>query len=136
MQPMRIEDLVLDPERWEAERGARLAAILAYRQVRRVTLGELVTLDFEDRPTVAWQVNEVLRTEVITDVRRIEAKPGEPLPAAGPRTRSGEAREVRRPAGTGSPGLPAVSRTVVTGTPGTRRAGRPGCRLGATRKVL
>ena len=71
MTPVTVDDLVLDRAAWERELDARRAEFVAYRRARRVELGELITLDFEDRTTVAWQVNRMLGIESIADADRI-----------------------------------------------------------------
>jgi hypothetical protein len=52
---------------FEAERDARRAAVIAHKANRRVALGEHLTLLFEDRETIRWQVLEMCRVEGIRD---------------------------------------------------------------------
>lgn len=56
------------------ERDAIRARILALKQHRRVAIGEHVTLLFENRATVAYQVQEMLRIEKTTDEDGIQAE--------------------------------------------------------------
>jgi hypothetical protein len=54
-------------EVFEAEREAMRNAVIAHKAVRRVALGEHLTLLFEDRETIRWQVLEMCRVEGIRD---------------------------------------------------------------------
>jgi hypothetical protein len=62
MQPVRREE-ILDWQTYEDERAARRAAILAVKEVRRVGLGEHLTFLFENRDTIRYQVQEMVRIE-------------------------------------------------------------------------
>jgi hypothetical protein len=53
---------------FEAERDAMRAAVIAHKAKRRVALGEHLTLLFEDRETIRWQVLEMCRVEGIRDL--------------------------------------------------------------------
>jgi hypothetical protein len=64
MNPLRAADLP-PLEVFEAERDAMRNAVIAHKAVRRVALGELLTLLFEDRETIRWQVLEMCRVEGI-----------------------------------------------------------------------
>jgi hypothetical protein len=67
MNPLTTADLPpLDV--FEAERDALRAAVIAHKAKRRVALGENLTLLFEDRETIRWQVLEMCRVEGIRDV--------------------------------------------------------------------
>ena len=66
MRPLELADLV-DLERYEVLRPAYRAAVIAHKRGRRVALGEKVTLVFEDRETLRFQVLEMLRVERIRD---------------------------------------------------------------------
>jgi hypothetical protein len=50
---------------FEAERDAMRRAVIAHKAQRRVALGEHLTLLFEDRETIRWQVLEMCRVEGI-----------------------------------------------------------------------
>ncbi len=65
------EDL-LPIDRFEKERDAHLRRILAIQEVRRVPLGPAMTVVFENRDTVWWQVQEMIRVERITDPAAVQ----------------------------------------------------------------
>lgn len=71
MDPVTVDDLTLDLDAWNDEFEARRSEIMAYRRDRRVDLGDLMVLDFEDRETVRWQVNRMIGVEQITDPEKI-----------------------------------------------------------------
>ncbi len=71
MDPVTIDDLTLDAQAWASELEARRPEMIEYRAERRVELGDLMVLDFEDRTTVAWQVNRMIGVEHITDPEKI-----------------------------------------------------------------
>ena len=67
MNPLTTADLPpLDV--FEAERDAMRTAVIAHKANRRVALGEHLTLLFEDRETIRWQVLEMCRVEGIRDL--------------------------------------------------------------------
>ncbi len=66
MTPLAAADLP-PLEVFEAERDAMRQAVIAHKAVRRVALGEHLTLLFEDRETIRWQVLEMCRVEGIRD---------------------------------------------------------------------
>jgi hypothetical protein len=59
-------------ERYAVERKALRQRIIAHKQLRRVALGEHVTLLFEDRLTVQYQIQEMLRVERIFEAAGIQ----------------------------------------------------------------
>jgi len=63
-------DLV-DRARYELVRDGYRARVLEHKRSRRVELGELVSLTFEDRETVRYQILEMARVERIDDPRRL-----------------------------------------------------------------
>ena len=71
MTPLRREDLY-DLQAYAAERPAFRARVLAHKRLRRLTLGAHASLLFEDRLTVQYQVQEMLRIEGITDAAGIQ----------------------------------------------------------------
>ncbi len=71
MDPVTERDLELDLEAWAEQFEQRRPAMIAYRAARRAQLGELMYLDFEDRTTVAWQVNRMIGVESITDPEKV-----------------------------------------------------------------
>jgi hypothetical protein len=66
MNPLTVADLP-PLEVFEAEREAMRQAVIAHKAVRRIALGEKVTLLFEDRETIRWQVLEMCRVEGLRD---------------------------------------------------------------------
>ena len=71
MDPLTLED-VYDLERYEAIREPYRQAILAHKQLRRLAVGDRVTVVFEDRETVRWQVLEMARVERIRDAALLQ----------------------------------------------------------------
>lgn len=71
MDPVTVDDLTLDLDQWAEEFEARRPEMIAYRRDRRVDLGDLMQLDFEDRETVRWQVNRMIGVEQITDPEKV-----------------------------------------------------------------
>jgi hypothetical protein len=66
MTPLTLADLP-SLEAFEAERDAMRAAVIAHKADRRVALGDRLTLLFEDRETIRWQVLEMCRVEGVRD---------------------------------------------------------------------
>ncbi|HEX7129438.1 MAG TPA: DUF3501 family protein [Rhodanobacteraceae bacterium] len=64
MQKLSPSDL-LPLEAYARERSAFRARAIAHKQPRKIHLGAHVTLLFEDRLTIQYQVQEILRTEKI-----------------------------------------------------------------------
>jgi hypothetical protein len=64
MKKLTRNDL-LPLERYAAERHEHRARVLAHKKARHVALGANATLLFEDRTTVQYQVQEMLRIEKI-----------------------------------------------------------------------
>jgi len=71
MNPLTHSDL-LPLEAYARERDAFRARAIAHRKSRKLHLGEHVTLQFEDRLTIQYQVQEILRTEKIFEPAGIE----------------------------------------------------------------
>lgn len=71
MNPLTHSDL-LPLEAYARERDAFRARAIAHRKSRKLHLGEHVTLQFEDRLTIQYQVQEILRTEKIFERAGIE----------------------------------------------------------------
>jgi hypothetical protein len=66
MQKLEIADL-WKLEDYARERAAFRARVLAHKKLRSVAVGEHVTLAFEDRTTIQYQIQEMLRIERIFD---------------------------------------------------------------------
>ena len=67
MTELTVADLVLDPIRYAAQRKARRAAAIELRRSRRVQVGELVALEFENAETLRYQAQEMLYVEGVSD---------------------------------------------------------------------
>jgi len=63
-----IKDLVA----YEKARDAMRARVIAIKKDRRVALGENLTVLFENRDTVLFQIQEMCRVERITDDARVQ----------------------------------------------------------------
>jgi hypothetical protein len=67
-----VADELMSLERYSRERAAFRARVLAHKAQRRVAIGPDITWMFEDRLTVQYQVQEMLRVERIFDLVDIE----------------------------------------------------------------
>jgi Protein of unknown function (DUF3501) len=63
---------ITDLRVYEQERDDFRRAVIAERKIRRVTVGPLVTLNFESRTTVRFQVQEMARAENLTTDDQIQ----------------------------------------------------------------
>src|SRR4029077_3798660 len=70
MQPLTITD-VRAPAAYEPVRSQARREVIELKRSRRVALGELITLVFENRETVRGVIEELLRAERIEDPQRI-----------------------------------------------------------------
>jgi hypothetical protein len=73
MQKLSRDDL-LSLELYAEERGAFRTRVIAHKRDRQVALGAHVTIRFEDRLTIQYQVQEMLRAEKIFDRAGIEVE--------------------------------------------------------------
>ncbi len=71
MQKLTTDDL-LPLERYHKERPRMRAEVLAHKRHRQAPLGAHLTLYFEDRLTMRYQVQEMLRAERIFESEAIE----------------------------------------------------------------
>jgi hypothetical protein len=71
MQKLTADDL-LSLERYHKERPRMRAEVLAHKRHRQAPLGPNLTLYFEDRVTMRYQVQEMLRAERIFESEAIE----------------------------------------------------------------
>jgi hypothetical protein len=62
VRKLTVED-ILDGRAYERERDELRKSIIALKRRRRVALGELVTVVFENTETMRWQVMEMARAE-------------------------------------------------------------------------
>jgi hypothetical protein len=70
MQKLTVDDL-LSLERYHKERLRMRAEVLAHKRNRQAPIGPNVTLHFEDRLTMRYQVQEMLRAERIFEAEAI-----------------------------------------------------------------
>ena len=73
MDKLTREDL-FSLERYAAERSAFRERVIRHKRSRRLPIGPNATLHFEDRLTIQYQVQEILRTERIFERGEIEAE--------------------------------------------------------------
>ncbi|EIJ43626.1 Protein of unknown function (DUF3501) [Beggiatoa alba B18LD] len=73
MKKLRREDL-FSLEKYAEIRPQFRTEVMAHKSLRRVELGEHVTLYFEDRLTIQYQIQEMLRAERIYEADGIEAE--------------------------------------------------------------
>lgn len=67
MRKLTLDDIV-DHRAYERERDAFRAHIIAMKQTRRIALGDLVSIVFENTDTMRFQVQEMARAErMLTD---------------------------------------------------------------------
>jgi len=71
-KPKLTRDDLVSLERYHAERTAFRERVLAHKATRQVTLGAHATLYFEDRLTIQYQVQEMLRIERIFEPQAIQ----------------------------------------------------------------
>lgn len=70
MRPLAPEEVV-PLERYEAQRAHFRDTVIAHKRRRRLPVGEKVSLLFEDRETLRFQVQEMLCVERISDPARV-----------------------------------------------------------------
>ncbi|MCP9471883.1 MAG: DUF3501 family protein [Nitrospira sp.] len=63
---------ILSIEDYERRRDAVRARIIELKRRRRISVGPLVTLIFENRETLHFQIQEMLRVERITDPDKVQ----------------------------------------------------------------
>jgi Protein of unknown function (DUF3501) len=73
MRPLALED-VLGRERYGRERDAIRRRIIEHKRSRRLTVGDRVTLLFEDLATLWYQTQEMLWVEHVTDLDAVRAE--------------------------------------------------------------
>ncbi len=71
MKRLRVDD-ILDIDSYERVRGDYRARVLAHKKDRRVSVGPQVTLVFEDRETLRYQIQEMARVERTTRPDKIQ----------------------------------------------------------------
>ena len=70
-RPLTLDDIA-DLRAYERERDGFRRAVIAEKKVRRVTVGPVVTLTFESRTTVRFQVQEMARAERLTTDAQVQ----------------------------------------------------------------
>ena len=70
MQPLTVDD-VLPLERYLEVRESMRASARAARARRRVGIGDRISLSFENRETVLFQIEEMVRVEEIRDAAKL-----------------------------------------------------------------
>ncbi|HWP34784.1 MAG TPA: DUF3501 family protein [Thermodesulfobacteriota bacterium] len=70
MKKLTVEDIVPLTE-YEARRAAIRAMVIEHKKPRRVPVGDRVSFVFEDRQTVLFQIQEMLRVERITEPQKV-----------------------------------------------------------------
>lgn len=63
---------VISHEEYERQREGFRSRIIALKQRRRISLGPLMTLVFENRDTVRFQIQEMIRVERIFDAQKVQ----------------------------------------------------------------
>ena len=71
MMALTQQDLLSYAE-YEKERATFRQRIIALKKRRRIAAGDLITLVFENRETVLFQIQEMIRTERIFDPEKIQ----------------------------------------------------------------
>ena len=71
MTPLTHQDLLSHAE-YERERTTFRQRIIELKKRRRLAVGDLVTLVFENRETALFQIQEMVRTERIFDLDKIQ----------------------------------------------------------------
>jgi hypothetical protein len=71
MRPLTTADLI-PYEEYERQRDAFRQRIISLKARRRIAIGDLVTLVFENRETVQFQIQEMIRVERIVDPQKVQ----------------------------------------------------------------
>ena len=71
MNPLSPQDLLPAPE-YEQQREQFRSQIIALKQRRRISVGPLITLVFENRETLRFQTQEMIRVERIFDPHKVQ----------------------------------------------------------------
>ena len=71
MRPLALDEIV-DVDAYEALRDAYRARVLEAKRARRIAVGDHVTLVFENRETVRFQVQEMMRIERIRQPEKVQ----------------------------------------------------------------
>ena len=71
MRPLRLEEIA-DRETYAGLRDDYRRRVIEHKRARRLAVGERVSLLFEDRETLRFQVQEMLFVERISDPERVQ----------------------------------------------------------------
>ncbi len=71
IRPLTLDDIA-DLRAYERERDEFRRAVIAEKKVRRVSVGPVVTLTFESRTTVRFQVQEMARAERLATDEQVQ----------------------------------------------------------------
>lgn len=71
MKPLTRED-VLSQDEYDRQRDAFRQRIIALKRRRRIALGDKITLVFENRETLRFQIQEMVRIERILDSQKVQ----------------------------------------------------------------
>ena len=71
MDPLTLNDVV-DIAEYEALRDSFRREVMELKKHRRIAIGEFITLVFENRETMKFQVQEMMRVERIVAKERIK----------------------------------------------------------------
>ena len=71
MKPLTQDDLI-PQDQYERQRESYRQTIIALKQRRRITIGDKVTLIFENRETLRFQIQEMIRVERIVDPQKVQ----------------------------------------------------------------
>ncbi|HMZ54615.1 MAG TPA: DUF3501 family protein [Nitrospira sp.] len=72
MMPPLTQADVLSPDEYERQRESYRRRIIELKRRRRISLGDKITLVFENRETLRFQVQEMIRVERILDPQKIQ----------------------------------------------------------------
>lgn len=73
MRPLRRED-ILDVARYERVRDVYRPRVIEHKRQRRISVGPQVTLLFEDRETLRYQIQEMTRVERTTEAEKVQVE--------------------------------------------------------------
>lgn len=73
MTKLNLKDIV-DLREYEREREAFRRSIIELKEIRRISLGDLVTVVFENRETIRFQIQEMARAERMLRDEQIETE--------------------------------------------------------------
>jgi hypothetical protein len=69
--PLTLEDIA-DQRAYERERDQFRSDVIAVKKLRRISIGPVITLTFESRMTIRFQVQEMARAEKMTTDEQIQ----------------------------------------------------------------